>query len=50
MLAGAHISLAGFIDDDGIRFVENNPKSKNSSNLSQDAQGYGAGTKGDAGV
>ena len=28
MLAGAYISLAGFIDDDDIRFVEDNPKSK----------------------
>ena len=28
MLAGAYISLAGFIDDDDIRFVENNPRSK----------------------
>jgi len=28
MLAGAYISLAGFIDDDDIRFAENNPKSK----------------------
>ncbi len=28
MLAGAYISLAGFIDDNDIRFAENNPKSK----------------------
>ena len=28
MLAGAYISLAGFIDDDDICFAENNPKSK----------------------
>ena len=28
MLAGAYISLAGFIDDDDIRFIEDNPKSK----------------------
>lgn len=28
MLAGAYISLAGFIDDDDIRFAEDNPKSK----------------------
>ena len=28
LLAGAYISLAGFVDDDDIRFVENNPKSK----------------------
>ncbi len=27
LLAGAYISLAGFVDDDDIRFVENNPKS-----------------------
>ncbi len=28
LLAGAYISLAGFVDDDDIRFVENNPKSE----------------------
>ena len=28
LLAGAYISLAGFVDDDDIRFAENNPKSK----------------------
>lgn len=28
MLAGAYISLAGFIDDDDIWFTENNPRSK----------------------
>ena len=28
LLAGAYISLAGFVDDDDIRFVENNTKSK----------------------
>ena len=28
MLAGAYISLAGFVDDDDIRFAEINPKSK----------------------
>jgi len=28
LLAGAYISLAGFVDDDDIRFTENNPKSK----------------------
>jgi len=28
LLAGAYISLAGFVDDDEIRFAENNPKSK----------------------
>jgi hypothetical protein len=28
LLAGAYISLAGFADDDDIRFTENNPKSK----------------------
>lgn len=28
MLAGAYISLAGFVDDDDIRFAEENPKSK----------------------
>ena len=28
MLAGAYISLAGFIDDDDIRFAEDNQKSK----------------------
>ena len=27
LLAGAYISLAGFVDDDDIRFAENNPKS-----------------------
>jgi hypothetical protein len=27
-LAGAYISLAGFVDDDDIRFAEDNPKSK----------------------
>ena len=28
LLAGAYISLAGFVDDNDIRFAENNPKSK----------------------
>ena len=28
LLAGAYISLAGFVDDDDIRFAEDNPKSK----------------------
>jgi hypothetical protein len=28
LLAGAYISLAGFVDDDYVRFAENNPKSK----------------------
>jgi hypothetical protein len=28
LLAGAYISLAGFVDDDDIRYVEDNPKSK----------------------
>lgn len=28
MLASAYISLTGFIDDDDIRFIKNNPKSK----------------------
>jgi len=28
LLAGAYISLAGFVDDDDIQFAENNPKSK----------------------
>ena len=28
LLAGVYISLAGFVDDDDIRFAENNPKSK----------------------
>lgn len=28
LLAGAYISLAGFVDDDDIRNAENNPKSK----------------------
>lgn len=28
LLAGAYISLAGFVDNDDIRFAENNPKSK----------------------
>lgn len=28
LLAGAYISLAGFVDDDDIRFAENNPKSE----------------------
>ncbi|MFA6353276.1 MAG: hypothetical protein WCW90_03555 [Candidatus Paceibacterota bacterium] len=28
LLAGAYISLAGFVDDDDIKFAENNPKSK----------------------
>ena len=28
LLAGAYISLAGFIDDDDIRFAEDNPKPK----------------------
>ncbi len=28
LLAGAYISLAGFVDDDDIHFAENNPKSK----------------------
>lgn len=28
LLAGAYISLAGFIDDDDIRFAEDSPKSK----------------------
>ena len=28
LLAGAYMSLAGFVDDDDIRFAENNPKSK----------------------
>jgi len=27
LLAGAYISLAGFIDDDDIKFAEENPKS-----------------------
>jgi len=27
-LAGAYISLAGFVDDDDIRYAEDNPKSK----------------------
>ena len=27
LLAGAYISLAGFVDDDDIKFAENNPKS-----------------------
>lgn len=27
LLAGAYISLAGFVDDDDIRFAEANPKS-----------------------
>ena len=27
-LAGAYISLAGFVDDDDIQFAEDNPKSK----------------------
>mgnify|MGYP006916435838 CR=1 FL=1 len=50
MLADAYISLAEFIDDNDIRFVENNPKSKNSSNLSQDAREYGTDPKGNARV
>jgi hypothetical protein len=28
LLAGAYISLAGFVNDDDIRFAEDNPKSK----------------------
>lgn len=28
LLAGAYISLAGFVDDDDIHFAEDNPKSK----------------------
>ncbi|MFA6526095.1 MAG: hypothetical protein WCT26_01625 [Candidatus Buchananbacteria bacterium] len=28
LLAGAYISLAGFVDDDDIRYAEDNPKSK----------------------
>ena len=28
LLAGAYISLAGFVDDEDIRFAEDNPKSK----------------------
>lgn len=28
LLAGAYISLAGFVDDDDVRFAEENPKSK----------------------
>jgi hypothetical protein len=28
LLAGAYISLAGFVDDDDIKFAEDNPKSK----------------------
>jgi len=28
LLAGAYISLAGFVDDDDIQFAEDNPKSK----------------------
>jgi hypothetical protein len=28
LLAGAYISLAGFVNDDDIRFAENNSKSK----------------------
>ena len=28
LLAGAYISLAGFVDDDDIQFAENNPNSK----------------------
>lgn len=28
MLAGAYISLSGFIDNDDIQFADNNPKSK----------------------
>jgi len=28
LLAGAYISLTGFVDDDDIRFAEDNPKSK----------------------
>lgn len=27
LLAGAYISLAGFVDDDDVRFAEENPKS-----------------------
>jgi hypothetical protein len=28
LLAGAYISLAGFVDDDDLRFAEDNPRSK----------------------
>ena len=28
LLAGAYISLAGFVDDDDIRFAEDSPRSK----------------------
>ena len=28
LLAGAYISLAGFVDNDDIRFAEDNPKTK----------------------
>ncbi|MBI5221814.1 MAG: hypothetical protein HY979_03345 [Candidatus Magasanikbacteria bacterium] len=35
LLAGAYISLAGFVDDDDIKFAENNPKSKKTKAIYQ---------------
>ena len=35
LLAGAYISLAGFVDDDDILFAEDNPKSQNTKTIYQ---------------
>lgn len=35
LLAGAYISLAGFVDDDDIRFAEANPKSAKTKTIYQ---------------
>jgi hypothetical protein len=35
LLAGAYISLAGFVDDDDIRFAEENPKSEKTKAIYQ---------------
>ena len=38
-LAGAYISLAGFVDDDDIRFAEDNPKSAKTKAIYQKVLG-----------
>lgn len=35
LLAGAYISLAGFVDDDDIKFAEDNPKSDKTKTIYQ---------------
>ena len=39
LLAGAYISLAGFVDDDDIKYVENNPKSAKAKAIYQKVLG-----------